>query len=93
MAIFNKKSVMVPLVILGASLLRKKENREKLKGMWQDFQKLVSIDETTYQRSFKEYAETAGSPDPTKIRENNFISEGGSQTAIAYYNENKQKVK
>lgn len=94
MAIFNRKGVIIPtMLILGANFLRKKENRQKLKKVWNEFQKSMPLKETTYQRSFKEYVETAGSPDTTKIRENNFISEGGSQTALAYYNENKQKVK
>lgn len=94
MAKLKSKSVVVPtLIVLAASVLRKKENRQKLKTMWQDFQNKYLSNGTTYQRSFKEFVETAGSPENIKIRENNFISEGGSQTALAYYNDNKQKVK
>lgn len=90
----KKANVMLPtLLVLAASLLRKKENRQKLKSAWTNLQNKLSFNNTTYQRSFKEFAETAASPQNLKIRENNFISEGGSQTALAYYNENKQKVK
>lgn len=89
----KSKTVVLPtLVVLAASLLRKKQNRDKLKKMWEEFQNKMPKG-TTYQRNFKEFAETAASPDTTKIRENNFINEGGSQTALAYYNENKQKIK
>lgn len=90
----KSKTVVLPtLVVLAASLLRKKQNRDKLKMMWEEFQNNMPFQKTTYQRNFKELAETAASPENIKIRENNFISEGGSQTALAYYNENKQKVK
>lgn len=94
MANIKNKHVVIPtLLLLASSYLRKKENRQKIKNMWNDFQNKIPFTKTSYQHSFKELAETAASADTTKIQENNFISEGGSQTALAYYNEHKQKVK
>lgn len=88
----GKGVVMTALIAGAASFLSKKENRDNTVKFFKDMksQFFGSKDNTKY-NSIKEIAETAAGATSTKIRENNFISEGGGQTALAYYNEADQK--
>ncbi|MDN4495457.1 hypothetical protein [Ureibacillus aquaedulcis] len=88
----GKGVVMTALVAGAASFLSKKENRDNTAKFFKDMKsKLFGSTQHTGTQSLKEIAETAAGATSTKIRENNFISEGGGQTALAYYNEADQK--
>ena len=95
------KGIVISALIVGAaSYLSKKENRDNaikafsnvrtqvtnlLNGK-QQFKESFDIKGT----SFTDIAETSAKPDRLKINENEFISEGGGQTMLAYYNEGDQ---
>lgn len=88
----GKGVVMTALVAGAASFLSKKENRENAVKFFKDMKsQLFGSSQNADNESLKEIAETPASATSTKIRENNFISEGGAQTALAYYNEADQK--
>lgn len=93
----GKGFVISALVAGAASFLRKKENRDKtmkfIHNLKNQASSLLGSKQlnTASGQSLKEIAETPASANTTKIRENNFIGEGGGQTALAYYNENDQK--
>lgn len=88
----GKGVVMTALVAGAASFLSKKKNRDNAVKFFKDMkaQFFGSKGNTKY-NSMKEIAETAAGVTSTKIRENQFISEGGGQTALAYYNESDQQ--
>lgn len=92
MAKMKGKGVVLTALAAGvATFLSKKENRDKTMEMIssfrskamnkQNFNNFVSEND-----SLKELAETAASVNDTSIRGNNFIGEGGGQTALSYYN-------
>ncbi|HWL22726.1 MAG TPA: hypothetical protein VNR38_03075 [Ureibacillus sp.] len=92
MAKMRGKGVVLAAFAAGvASFLSKKENREKTMNMLNslrgkttnnvNFKNFISEND-----SLKELAETAASVNDTSIRGNNFIGEGGGQTALSYYN-------
>ncbi|PYF06582.1 hypothetical protein BJ095_1083 [Ureibacillus chungkukjangi] len=88
----GKGVVMTALVAGAASFLSKKKNRDYTVKFLKDMKAQFFGSHTNNKyNSLKEIAETAAGPTSTKIRENNFISEGGGQTALAYYNESDQK--
>ncbi|RNC96122.1 hypothetical protein [Lysinibacillus halotolerans] len=93
----GKGFVISALVAGAASFLSKKENRDKtmkfINNMKNQASSLLGSKQLNGQtgQSLKEIAETPASANTTKIRENNFIGEGGGQTALAYYNESDQK--
>ncbi|WP_240758332.1 hypothetical protein [Lysinibacillus sp. SGAir0095] len=86
----GKGIVITALVASAASFLSKKKNRDYTVKFFKDMKAQFFGSNMTQNNSLKEIAETAAGPTSTKIRENNFISEGGGQTALAYYNENDQ---
>ncbi|MFJ8237719.1 hypothetical protein ACIQ34_18630 [Ureibacillus sp. NPDC094379] len=91
----GKGFVISALVAGGAAYLSKKQNRDKaMKFLTQVQSKFGSLfgSKAVMDYSFKELAETAAGSSELRIRENNFISEGGSQTHLEYYNENEQRV-
>ncbi|WP_246027628.1 MULTISPECIES: hypothetical protein [Lysinibacillus] len=96
MAKLKGKGVVVSALLAGAaSYLSKKQNREKLMNMFQGLQSKTSSKtehSSTKYNNLTEIAEAAAGPTSTKIRENNFIAEGGGQTALAYYNEDNQQT-
>jgi len=88
----GKGFVISALVAGAASFLSKKENRDNTVKFFKDLKtKYIGSGIDTKYNSFKEVAETAAGATSTKIRENNFISEGGGQTALEYYNESNQQ--
>lgn len=93
----GKGFVISALVAGAASFLSKKENRDKtmkfINNMKNQASSLLGSKQLNGRtgQSLKEIAETPASANTTKIRENNFIGEGGGQTALAYYNENDQQ--
>lgn len=88
----GKGVVMTALVAGAASFLSKKENRDNTVKFFQDMKsQLFGSRQHTDNEPLKEIAETPASATSTKIRENNFVSEGGAQTALAYYNEADQE--
>ncbi|MFC7685947.1 hypothetical protein [Ureibacillus sp. GCM10028918] len=88
----GKGVVMTALVAGAASFLSKKENRDNTVKFFKDMKsQFFGSRQNTGTEPLKEIAETAAGATSTKIRENNFISEGGGQTALAYYNESDQK--
>lgn len=101
MARFKGKGVVATALIAGAaSFLSKKKNRDKAMKLFQSMQtkagsflgsKQQSSNKGYTYNSLKEIAETGAGSSSTKIRENNFINEGGAQMALAYYNESDQQ--
>jgi hypothetical protein len=102
MAKVKGKSVVLTALVAGAaSFLSKKKNRDKAMKLFQTIQtKAGSFMGSQPQQkqnaaksynSLKEIAETGAGSTSTKIRENNFINEGGAQMALAYYNESDQE--
>nr|WP_106781619.1 hypothetical protein [Lysinibacillus timonensis] len=96
MANFKGKGVVAAAFVAGvASFLSKKDNRIKTMNMINSITNKIS-GKTNFQNSngaddtLRELAETAASVSDTEIRGNNFIGEGGGQTALAYYNEKQQ---
>lgn len=88
----GKGVVMTALVAGAASFLSKKENRDNTLKFFQDMKsQFFGSRQHTDNEPLKEIAETPASARSTKIRENNFVSEGGAQTALAYYNEADQE--
>lgn len=92
----GKGFVISALVAGAASYLSKKENRDKAMKFVNNMKEQYMGSQQSKQtqpsnNSLKDIAETSAGTAPTKIRENNFISEGGGQTALEYYNENDQK--
>jgi len=89
----GKGFVITALVASAASFLSKKKNRDYTAKFFKDMKaQFFGSNTNTKYNSLKEIAETAAGPTNTKIRENNFISEGGGQTALAYYNESDQQT-
>lgn len=93
----GKGFVISALVAGAASYLSKKENRDKTMQMISNIlggksKNAVSNDPNYDNNSLKEIAETPAATTNQRIRENNFVSEGGSQTALAYYNESNQET-
>ncbi|RHW34907.1 hypothetical protein D1B33_12720 [Lysinibacillus yapensis] len=94
MAKLKGKGFVVSALVAGAaSYLSKKENRDKTMKFINDMkdQYFGSQKERAGTQSLQEIAETPAGTTDTKIGENHFISEGGAQTALAYYNEGDQK--
>jgi hypothetical protein len=91
------KGIVVSALVAGAaSFLSKKENRDNAVKFLKDMKsQYIDKNQTTANandnNSLKAIAETSAGATSTKIRENNFVSEGGAQTALEYYNENDQK--
>ena len=93
----GKGVVLTALAAGVATFLSKKENREKTMEMIssikskamnkKNFNNFVSENDT-----LKELAETAASVNDTSIRGNNFIGEGGGQTALSYYNHKQERL-
>lgn len=88
----GKGFVISALVAGGAAYLSKKQNRDKAMNFLQSKFSSLFSSKAVMDYSFKELAETAAGSSELRIRENNFISEGGSQTHLEYYNENEQRV-
>lgn len=78
-----------------ATFLSKKENREKTMNMLGSL-KARGTNKKNFTNfandSLKELAETAASVNDTSIRGNNFIGEGGGQTALSYYNHKQERL-
>jgi len=80
-----------------ATYLSKKENREKTMQLFNSFRSRAK-NEQNFKKfdmesdSLKELTETAASVNDTTIRGNNFISEGGGQTALSYYNHKQEEL-
>ncbi|KGR91814.1 hypothetical protein CD30_04355 [Ureibacillus massiliensis 4400831 = CIP 108448 = CCUG 49529] len=99
MAKLKGKGVVLAAFVAGvASFLSKKDNRVKTMNMINSIKdkagaklNLQKSGATGTGDTLKELAETAASVSDTNIRGNNFIGEGGGQTALAYYNESQQK--
>ncbi len=88
----GKGVVFTALVAGAASFLSKKKNRDNTVKFFKDMKaQYFGGGRDTKYNSLTEIAETAAGATSTKIRENNFISEGGGQTALAYYNEADQQ--
>lgn len=92
----GKGFVFTALIAGAASFFIKKENRDMtmkfINNMKTQATSLLGTKQTNSQLDpLKEIAETAAGFTATKISENNFIGEGGAQTALAYYNENDQQ--
>lgn len=99
MAKLKGKGVVATALVAGAaSFLSKKKNRDQMMKLFKTMQTKASSFLGSQQQqnsgmkynSLKEIAETGAGSTSTKIRENNFIGEGGGQTALAYYNESNQ---
>ena len=91
----GKGFIISALVAGGAAYLSKKQNRDKTMNFLTQVQSKFSSlfgPKAVMDYSFKELTETAAGSSELRIRENNFISEGGSQTHLEYYNENEQRV-
>ncbi|MEL3962695.1 hypothetical protein [Lysinibacillus endophyticus] len=89
----GKGFVISALVAGAASYLSKKENREKTMQMISNIFAGKDKNDPNYDNnSLKEIAETPASTTNQRIRENNFVGEGGAQTALAYYNESNQET-
>ena len=91
-----RRGLIVAALLAGATTyLSKPENRDKtmrfLKQAQSKMSTMIVAKQAGIEDTFKEFAETAASVDETKIRENNMIGEGGSQTALHYYNEKYQQ--
>ncbi|SOC18482.1 hypothetical protein SAMN05880501_110115 [Ureibacillus xyleni] len=91
MARLKGKGIVISALVAGAaSYLSKKNNREKAIQMISNI--FGSKTDPNYDNnSLKEIAETPASTTNQRIRENNFVGEGGAQTALAYYNESNQQ--
>ncbi len=94
----GKSVVMTALVAGAASFLSKKKNRDMAMKLFQTLQtkagSFLGSQKQNYNKdynSLKDIAEASAGTTTTKIRENNFIGEGGGQTALAYYNESNQQ--
>ncbi|KGR75872.1 hypothetical protein [Ureibacillus manganicus] len=92
MAKMKGKGVVLTALAAGvATFLSKKENRDKTMEMISSFRS-KAMNKKNFNNfvsendSLKELAETAASVNDTSIRGNNFIGEGGGQTALSYYN-------
>ncbi len=87
----GKGVVLTALAAGVATFLSKKENRDKTMEMISSFRS-KAMNKKNFNNfvsendSLKELAETAASVNDTSIRGNNFIGEGGGQTALSYYN-------
>lgn len=91
-----RKGLVAAALIAGATTyLSKQQNRDKTMRFLKQAQSKISLmfaaKQAGIEDTFKEFAETAASVDETKMRENNMIGEGGSQTALHYYNEKYQQ--
>ena len=95
------KGIVISALIIGAtSYLSKKENRDNamkvLSNVKTQVTNLLSGQQQNKESfdikgtSFTDIAETSADPATLKINENEFISEGGGQTMLAYYNESDQ---
>ena len=93
MAKLKGKGIVISALVAGAaSYLSKKENRDNTMKFFKDMKaQYWGSNQNANNDSLTEIAETAAGATSTKIRENNFINEGGGQTALAYYNENDQQ--
>lgn len=94
----GKGFVISALVAGAASYLSKKENRDNTMKMIQtmtskasSFLGAKSEDPNYDNNSLKEIAKTPASTTNQRIRENNFVGEGGAQTALMYYNHSNQE--
>ena len=92
MAKFRGKGFVLSALVAGAaSFLSKKENRDMAMKMVQNLSSKFGTQQPAIHNSLKEIAETPADVTSQRIRENNFVGEGGAQTALAYYNENDQQ--
>ena len=97
MAKMKGKGVVMAAFAAGvAAYLSKKQNREKTMELFNTI-KSKATNQKNYQKfnwndSLRELAETAASVNDTSIRGNNFIGEGGGQTALSYYNHKQERL-
>ncbi len=97
MAKMKGKGVVMAAFAAGvATYLSKKQNREKTMQLFNTL-KSKATNQKSYQKfdqndSLRELAETAASVNDTSIRGNNFIGEGGGQTALSYYNHKQERL-
>ncbi len=98
MAKMKGKGVVLAAFAAGvATFLSKKQNREKTMNLFNSI-KSKATNNSNFKNfnlendSLRELAETAASVNDTSIRGNNFIGEGGGQTALSYYNHKQERL-
>lgn len=98
MARMKGKGVVLAAFAAGvATFLSKKQNRERTMQLFNSLRSRAN-NEKNYKKfdmendTLKELAETAASVNDTSIRGNNFIGEGGGQTALSYYNHKQERL-